>query len=166
MWRKLIRIVFAGIAGGFLGNGLMGAIFSFPFIKSVLYNPSLQSQLFIDITPKRNIPISVIGLIMLSILNAYFFWQFQPSIPGKQWLQKGLYWGLTISGMYWLFQEWFIYHTLLGEPLVLNMLELIVLTLGSLLEGIIISYVILRFNHVNTDNPIVSKKQQQNNGFC
>ena len=144
MKQDSLRIVLAGLVGGFFGNGIMGAILSLPFVKSVLYSPTLQSQLFIDITPKRNIPVSVVGLVILSILNAYFFWQFQPSIPGVNWLRKGLYWGLTIAGMYWLFQEWFIFHTLLGEPFVLNLLELVILTLGSLLEGVIISYIILR----------------------
>lgn len=145
MKRDSLRIVLAGLIGGFFGNGIMGAIFSLPPVKSVLYSPTLQSQLFIDITPKRNIPVSVVGLIILSVLNAYFFWQFQPSIPGESWLRKGLYWGLTITGMYWLFQEWFVFHTLLREPFVLNILELIILTLGSLLEGVIISFIILQF---------------------
>ena len=140
-----LRIVTAGLVGGFFGNGLMGAMFSLPFIKRVLYSPSLQSQLFLEITPKRSIPVSVAGLVALSILNAYFFWQFQPSVPGKSWLRKGLYWGITISSMYWLFQEWFVYHTLLGEPFVLNLLELVILTLGSLFEGVIISYIVLGF---------------------
>jgi hypothetical protein len=46
--------------------------------------------------------------------------------------------------MYWLFQEWFIYHTLLGEPLFLNLLELSILIVGSLVEGIVISFFLAR----------------------
>jgi hypothetical protein len=42
--------------------------------------------------------------------------------------------------MFWLFQEWFIYQTLLGEPLILNLLELSILLLGSLVEGAIIAF--------------------------
>jgi hypothetical protein len=66
------------------------------------------------------------------------------SIPGKTWLKKGLFWGLTIWLMYWLFQEWFIYNTLLGEPLILNILELTILMLGSLVEGIVIAFFLAR----------------------
>ncbi len=41
--------------------------------------------------------------------------------------------------MYWVFQEWFIYHTLLREPLLLNLLELNLLFIGSVAEGLIIA---------------------------
>ena len=46
--------------------------------------------------------------------------------------------------MYWLFQEWFIYNTLLGEPLLLNALELGILMLGSLVEGAVIAFFLAR----------------------
>ena len=46
--------------------------------------------------------------------------------------------------MYWLFQEWFIYHTLLGEPILLNLLELAILFIGSLMEGVIIAFFLAR----------------------
>jgi hypothetical protein len=59
-------------------------------------------------------------------------------------VKKELFWGLTIWLMYWLFQEWFIYNTLLGEPLLLNALELAILMLGSLVEGIVIAYFLAR----------------------
>lgn len=42
--------------------------------------------------------------------------------------------------MYWVFQEWFVYHTLLLEPLLLNLLELVILLIGSIIEGLIISW--------------------------
>lgn len=42
--------------------------------------------------------------------------------------------------MYWLFQEWFIYHTLLHEPILLNLLEPAILLVGSLVEGLIIAW--------------------------
>ncbi len=65
---------------------------------------------------------------------------FLPSIPGKSWIRKGAFWGLTIWLMYWVFQEWFVYHTLLLEPLLLNLLELVILLIGSIIEGLIISW--------------------------
>ena len=138
------KILVAGLVGGFIGNGVLGALFSSPPAQSILYNPEWQSQMFIDITPKRNIPISVAGLVVLSIIHAWLFDVLKASIPGETWLRKGLFWGLTIWLMYWLFQEWFIYHTLLGEPLLLNFLELSILLLGSLVEGVIIATFLAR----------------------
>lgn len=138
------QILIAGLVGGFIGNGVLGALFSSPPIQSILYNPEWQSQLFIEITPKRNIPVSVVGLVILSIIHAWFFNVFMPSLPGQTWLKKGLFWGVTIWATYWLFQEWFIYNTLLGEPLLLNVLELIILLSGSLVEGIVIAFFLAR----------------------
>ena len=59
---SVVKILIAGLVGGFIGNGVMGALFSSPPIQSILYNPEWQSQLFIEITPKRNIPVSVAAL--------------------------------------------------------------------------------------------------------
>ena len=137
-----LRVIVAGLAGGFVGNGVLGALFSSPPVRRVLYDPAIQSALFIDITPRRNIPLSVTGLVVLSVVHAWFFVVLRPSIPGETWLRKGLFWGLVIWSMYWLFQEWFIYHTLLGEPLLLNLLELTILLAGSLIEGVIIASVV------------------------
>jgi len=46
--------------------------------------------------------------------------------------------------MYWVFQEWFVYHTLLGEPILLNILELAILLAGSLVEGMIIALILAK----------------------
>lgn len=139
-----VKILVAGLVGGFMGNGVLGALFSSPPIQSILYDPAWQSPLFIEITPKRNIPVSVAGLVVLSVIHAWLFSILMPSIPGNTWLKKGLFWGLTIWSMYWLFQEWFIYHTLLGEPLILNIVELTILMLGSMVEGIVIAFFLAR----------------------
>ncbi|MDH3252963.1 MAG: hypothetical protein OEM41_09245 [Ignavibacteria bacterium] len=139
-----VRILLAGIVGGFVGNGVLGVLFSSAPIRSILYNPEWQSRLFIEVTPHRDVSVSVAGLVLLSVIHAWLFSVFMPSIPGKTWLKKGLFWGVTIWLMYWLFQEWFIYHTLLGEPLLLNLLELSILILGSLTEGTIISFFLAR----------------------
>ncbi len=138
------RAIIAGILGGFVGNGVLGALFSIPFIKTILYDPALQSRLFIDLTPRRNIPVSVAGLVILSGLHGWLYAILRASIPGNNWIRKGLFWGFAIWAMYWLFQEWFIYHTLLEEPFLLNMLELVMLLIGSLIEGLIISFLIYR----------------------
>ena len=137
---KSLRIIIAGLIGGFIGEGIMGGLFMSPPINSILYNPEIQSQLFIDITPDRDLFKSIAGMVVLSIAHAWFYSIFFQSIPGKTWIKKGLFWGFTIWLMYWVFQEWFIYHTLLNEPIILNLLELIILLLGSLAEGIIIAW--------------------------
>ncbi|MBI3345193.1 MAG: hypothetical protein HY028_10135 [Gammaproteobacteria bacterium] len=138
------RIVIAGLAGGLVGNGVLGVIFTSPPVHALLYDPALQSALFIELTPQRNIPLSVAGLVVLSIVHAWLFQILQPSIPGKNWVGKGMFWGGVIWVMYWLFQEWFIYHTLLGEPWLLNFLELAILLIGSTVEGLIIAYILGR----------------------
>lgn len=135
-----VRIVISGLVGGFVGNGVLGALFSSSPVQRILYNPEWQSELFIAITPKRNVPVSVAGLVILSTIHAWLFSILMPSIPGRTWLKKGLFWGFSIWLMYWLFQEWFIYNTLLGEPLFLNALELVILLLGSLVEGVAIAF--------------------------
>jgi len=129
----------AGWCGGFAGNGLLGAIFSSTWIREVLYDPTVQSQVFITLTSQRDIAVSVIGLIALSGIHGLLFAVLRPSIPGSGWLRKGIWWGFAIWAIYWLFQEWFIYITLLGEPVRLAVLELAILLLGSLLEGLVIS---------------------------
>lgn len=141
---SVLKVSLAGLIGGFIGNGILGALFSSPPIKAILYNPAWQSQLFIEVTPKRDVPLSVAGLVVLSMVHSWLFAVFMPSIPGTTWWKKGLFWGLTICSMYWLFQEWFIYHTLLGEPLFLNFLELTILLIGSLAEGLVIAFFLAR----------------------
>jgi len=137
---KSLRIIIAGLIGGFIGEGIMGGLFMSPPVNSILYNPEIQSQLFIEITPDRDLFKSIAGMVVLSIAHAWFYSIFIQSIPGKTWIKKGLFWGFTIWLMYWVFQEWFIYHTLLNEPILLNLLELTILLLGSLAEGIIIAW--------------------------
>lgn len=144
MSKNSVISVLAGLLGGFAGNGVLGLLFTLPVVKNILYDPALQSRIFIDITPTRNVPLSVAGLVLLSASHGWLFSVFQPSIPGESWWKKGLFWGLTIWLLYWVFQEWFIYHTLLQEPLILNLLELVLLLTGSLVEGVIIAFILAR----------------------
>lgn len=138
-WKYSSRAVVAGWLGGFLGNGLLGALFSTPMVRDLLYDPARQSELFIAVTPQRDIAVSVIGLVVLSGIHGILFSILRESIPGRTWMQKGLWWGFALWALYWLFQEWFIYVTLLREPVVLAALELCLLLLGSLLEGVVIA---------------------------
>jgi hypothetical protein len=139
MINKIIKIIYSGLIAGFVSEGFLGAIFMSAPIKKIIYNPDWQSKLFLEVTPTRDLFQSVAGVIILSVSHSWLFSIFQKSIPGNTWINKGLFWGLTIWLMYWVFQEWFIYHTLLQEPILLNLVELAILLAGSLLEGTIIS---------------------------
>lgn len=149
MTMRVLWPTVAGWIGGFVGNALLGVAFSSPWVRGVLYHPAWQSRLFIDITPQRNIAVSVVGLIVLSGLHGVIFNQLAPSIPGRSWLAKGLAWGAILWAIYWLFQEWFIYVTLLKEPLPLALLELLILLVGSLLEGVVIARLLAGRSHVS-----------------
>jgi hypothetical protein len=134
-----LRALIAGWIGGFAGNALAGALFSTPWVKQFLYDPSVQSPLFIALTPQRNIAVSVAGLIMLCGIHGLLYATLSPCIPGRTWMHKGLWWGIAVWAQYWLFQEWFIYVALLGEPAALAVLELSLLLPGALLEGLLIA---------------------------
>jgi hypothetical protein len=138
--KPFIKIILVGLIAGAVSEALLGTLFMMPFTQSILYNPGVQSQLYINITPTRNLPLSVGGLVVLSIIHAWLFTVLMHAIPGGTWVKKGLFWGVVIWLMYWVFQEWWIYHTLLLEPLILNLLELVLLLLGSLVEGLIIAF--------------------------
>lgn len=140
MENRTFKIIYSGLIAGFVSQGILAGLFLSPPVQAVLYNPDLQSQLFIEVTSARPIFSSVAGLVVLSIIHSWLYILFLPSIPGKSRTRKGCFWGFTIWLMYWVFQEWFIYHTLLQEPLLLNLLELAILLAGSLAEGIIISW--------------------------
>lgn len=139
MKSKAIKIIAAGLIAGFVSEGFLGGIFMSSPIQKILYNPNWQSKLFLEVTPTRDVIPSVAGIVILSIAHSWLFIIFQKSIPGKTWINKGIFWGLTIWLMYWVFQEWFIYHTLLQEPILLTLVELTILLLGSFIEGLIIS---------------------------
>ncbi len=136
------RAIIAGWIGGFIGNGLLGGIYSVGWIRDLLYDPERQGKLFREITPLRNIPVSVAGLVVLSSIHGWLYSALRESIPGSDWKAKGIAWGITIWAMYWLFQEWFIYVTLLGEPLSLAAVELAILLIGSIIEGLVIARIL------------------------
>jgi hypothetical protein len=129
----------AGAVGGLVGNGVLGGLFTSPWAQSVLYDPQRQSALFLSITPQRNVAVSVAGLVILSSVHGWLYTRLRDRLGGSSWWQRGLRWGAIIWVMYWLFQEWFIYVTLLGEPVPLAVFELLVLLFGSLVEGFVIA---------------------------
>jgi hypothetical protein len=122
--KSFLKIVLVGLIAGTVSEALLGALFMMPPTQSILYNPGIQSRLYIDITPTRNLPLSIGGLVVLGIIHTWLFVVFMRSIPGKAWVKKGLFWGFTM----------------LLEPLLLNLFELVLLLLGSLAEGLIIAF--------------------------
>ena len=146
MKNQSIKIIGTGLLAGFVSEGILRALFMSPPIQKILYNPQWQSKLFLEVTPTRDLFPSIAGIVVLSIIHAWLFTVFQKAIPGNNWKSRGLFWGLTIWLMYWVFQEWFIYHTLLKEPILLNMLELTILLAGSFVEGLIIAKLLYKKN--------------------
>lgn len=144
MRTKLARAILAGWIGGFAGNALLGVLFTSPIVRQVLYDPNWQSPIFLAVTPQRNIAISVVGLVFLSGLHGVLFEWLAPSIPGRSWLVRGIAFGCGLWATYWLFQEWFIYVTLLKEPLALALLELVILLAGTVVEGVTIAWILGR----------------------
>jgi hypothetical protein len=146
MNKKSVLIIVSGLVAGFVSEGVLGGLFMSSLIQKVLYNPDYQSEMFLKVTPTRDLIPSIVGIVILSIAHSWLFNLLQPSIPGKNWLQKGAFWGFTIWLMYWVFQEWFIYHTLLQEPILLCIVELTILLIGSIIEGLIISKFLFNSN--------------------
>ena len=62
----------------------------------------------------------------------------------KNMVEKGALLGANDLVDVLVVQEWFIYNTLLGEPLFLNAFELTILILGSLVEGVVIAFFLAR----------------------
>jgi hypothetical protein len=136
-----LRFILAGLLAAFVANGFLGVLFSSSIVQTILYDPQLQSELFLTITPTRNIPVSVAGLIALGGIHGYLFRMLESSLPGNILWKKGVAWGVFIWATYWLAQEWFIYITLLGEPIMLALFELLILFCGSILEGVLIAVI-------------------------
>lgn len=125
----------AGWAGAFVGQGILGVLFTRAPVRDVLFDPELQSPLFIELASTRNIPLSVAGLVLFGGIYGWLQTLLAARYPTDSVGRSGLRLGALIWGVYWLPQEWFIYHTLLHEPLLLCALELVLLALGSLVAG-------------------------------
>ena len=129
-----------GMLGGFAGNCVLGGLFSADIVRGLLYDPDLQSALFIEVTSQRDIWRSVGGLILLSATHGWLYARFAGAMRGEVWWHKGLYWGAVLWVLYWVPQEWFVYHRLLREPFLLNLVELSLLAVGSAVEGLVIAW--------------------------
>lgn len=138
----ILRIMLAGLVAGLVSHGLLGMIFTSTAIESIIYHPELQSELFNQVVPQRNVYQTLLGLSLLSILHSGFYAIFYQSIPGSTWIRKGLFWGFTLWALYWLFQDWFMFHTLLNEPVLMNLFQLSIMLICSLIEGLLIALIL------------------------
>jgi hypothetical protein len=77
-----VKIIYSGLFAGFISEGILGAPFMSPPVQNILYNPDIQSKLFLDITPTRDFLPSIAGIVLLSIAHSWLFTIFQKSIPG------------------------------------------------------------------------------------
>ena len=146
MPQNAIRIIGGGILGGLAGGLVMTFLYELPPIHALLFNPDLQSPLFLEAAPQRNMGASFAGLLVIGVVHAWLFSVVWESIPGSTWVKQGLFWGVAIWAVYWAFNEWFTFYAVLQQPLTLILLELPLLLLGACVEGLVIAFFILRLN--------------------
>jgi len=134
-----IRIILSGVLAGAVSNAVVGFVFTRKPIHALMHDGSRNSRRYIDTAAQMNLPMAVIGLILLSVIHSAIFAFIGNALPGTTWLSHGIAFGVMIWLFFWLFQEWFAFHCLLGVPFSLNSFRLFVLLIGSVIEGIIIS---------------------------
>lgn len=133
---SLVRTALWGLLAAFVSQGLMGVLFLNPWTQGLLYHEQWQSLLYRQVTPQRDLLPSIVGLVVWGLIPAFLHRRLAPS--GSPW-RAGLATATWIWLLFWLPQEWFIYVTLLGEPLPLAGLELVLAALGSLAQGLLLA---------------------------
>lgn len=133
----LFRTILVGLVAGFVSQGVMGALFLNPWIQPLLYDPTWQSRLYREITPLRDLVPSIVGLVVWGVVPALLHRRLAPTTA--PWV-AGLATGAWIWALYWLPQEWFVYVTLLGEPLPLAGVELLLAAVGCAVQGLILGW--------------------------
>lgn len=134
---RSVRWWFAGSAGALAGQMVLGLLFTSGAVRQVLFDPTRQSAAFLELAPTRDIPLSVAGLVVLGGIYGWLAMLVASRYPRASAAVRGLRLAALVWCVYWLPQEWFIYHTLLREPLGLCGLELVLLALGSLVTGLV-----------------------------
>ena len=104
--------------------------------------PGLTAQVHIHVERQPEQPAAVAGLVVLSGVHGALLLLLRRDAAPAAWVRHGLRLGFVIWATYWLFQEWFIYVTLLQEPLSLAGVELLLLLAGSLVEGTVIAWLL------------------------
>lgn len=134
---SLVRCVVVGLAAGFVSQGVMGALFMNPWSQAVLGNPGFQSSLYRELSALRPLVPSIIGLVAWGVVPALLHRRLGHS--GPRW-RSGLATGAWVWALFWLPQEWFMYVTLIGEPLPLAALELAFAAVGCGVQGLILGW--------------------------
>lgn len=137
-----IRIVSAGLLAGAVSNAVVGLIFTRKPVHAMMHDSSRNSRKYIDVATQMNLPVAIIGLILLSVIHSVIFAFIGAALPGSTWLTRGIIFGVMIWLFFWLFQEWFAFHCLLSVPISINSFRLVVLLIGAVIEGIIISWIV------------------------
>lgn len=138
-----MRIILSGLLAGAVSNAVVGLIFTRKPVHAMIHDSSRNSRRYIDTASQMNLPVAIIGLILLSIIHSFIFAYIGASLPGATWISRGIVFGIMIWLFFWLFQEWFAFHCLLGVPFSLNFFRLCVLLIGAVIEGIIISWLVV-----------------------
>lgn len=131
------RVVLVGLLAGFVSQGVMGALFMNPWSQSLLSDPGLQSSLYRELSALRPLVPSIVGLVVWGIVPAVLHHRL--ATPGS-WAKAGLVTGAWVWVLFWLPQEWFMYVTLIGEPLPLAALELVFAAVGCAVQGLILAW--------------------------
>jgi hypothetical protein len=138
-----LRIISSGLLAGAISNAVVGFIFTRKPIHGMIHDSSRNSRKYIDTASQMNLPVAIIGLILLSVIHSVIFAFIGASLPGVTWVSRGIFFGIMIWLFFWLFQEWFAFHCLLGVPFTINSFRLLVLLIGAVIEGVIISWVMV-----------------------
>lgn len=134
---SLLRVVGIGLLAGFVSQGLMGALFMNPWSLALLSDPGLQSALYRELSALRPLVPSIVGLVLWGVVPAFLHRRL--AHPGPWW-KSGLATGAWVWGLFWLPQEWFMYITLLAEPLPLALLELAFAAVGCAAQGLLLGW--------------------------
>lgn len=151
--RQLMRLFFAGIAGGLTLNLVM--LLTFRYLGfgwnggGILLDPSLQSPKLIAVWTQMDprplvvscpIPI-VIGFCLFGIGHAFVYQlvgtAWPAGVPARTWRLAALLFFLTFA-----FWEFFTPYNLFGEPLPLISLELIFWAVIAITEATVITSVL------------------------
>lgn len=129
--------VVVGLGAGFVSQGIMGALFMNPWSQAVLMDPGLQSSLYRELSVLRPLVPSIVGLVLWGLVPALLHRRL--AHPGPWW-KAGLVTGAWVWALFWLPQEWFMYITLLAEPVPLATLELVFAAVGCAVQGLILGW--------------------------
>jgi hypothetical protein len=153
MTPSILRIILAGIDGGFAMNIVM--LLTFRLIgfgwngKGILLNPDVQSEKLIAVwTEIEPIPLVInnpapiiIGIILFGIIHAFVYCWVSPAWPDGI-VSRAMRMSILIFILVFSFWEFFTPFNMFGEPLPLIGLELLFWAIIALADGFVIAFII------------------------